>query len=139
MLARCTSSLDLHMLIVPFWYLFRTLLVPKVALGNCYQLLPAPPFLVVLDTCFLPVASCYAFSRRVGYPFLTSCLLLHVSSSCWLHICYQLLPAPPFLVVLDTRFLPVASCSAFSRRVGDHKTDWLQFTVCLTDHQTGWL
>ena len=32
MLARCTSSLDLHMLIVPFWYLFRTLLVPKVAL-----------------------------------------------------------------------------------------------------------
>ena len=33
MLARCTSSLDLHMLIVPFWYLFRTLLVPKVALG----------------------------------------------------------------------------------------------------------
>ena len=34
MLARCTSSLDLHMLIVPFWYLFRTLLVPKVALGR---------------------------------------------------------------------------------------------------------
>ena len=33
MLARCTSSLDLHMLIIPFWYLFRTLLVPKVALG----------------------------------------------------------------------------------------------------------
>ena len=33
MLARCTSSLDLHMLIVPYWYLFRTLLVPKVALG----------------------------------------------------------------------------------------------------------
>ena len=33
MLARCTSSLDLHMLIVPLWYLFRTLLVPKVALG----------------------------------------------------------------------------------------------------------
>ena len=32
-LARCTSSLDLHMLIVPYWYLFRTLLVPKVALG----------------------------------------------------------------------------------------------------------
>ena len=32
MLARCTSSLDLHMLIVPYWYLFRTLLVPKVAL-----------------------------------------------------------------------------------------------------------
>ena len=31
MLARCTSSLDLHMLIVPYWYLFRTLLVPKVA------------------------------------------------------------------------------------------------------------
>ena len=34
MLARCTSSLDLHLLIVPLWYLFRTLLVPKVALGN---------------------------------------------------------------------------------------------------------
>ena len=34
MLARCTSSLDLHMLIVPYWYLFRTLLVPKVALGK---------------------------------------------------------------------------------------------------------
>ena len=34
MLARCTSSLDLHMLIVPLWYLFRTLLVPKVALGR---------------------------------------------------------------------------------------------------------
>ena len=33
MLARCTSSLDLHMLIVPFWYLFGTLLVPKVATG----------------------------------------------------------------------------------------------------------
>ena len=32
MLARCTSSLDLHMLIVPYWYLFRTLLIPKVAL-----------------------------------------------------------------------------------------------------------
>ena len=31
MLARCTSSLDLHMLIGPFWYLFGTLLVPKVA------------------------------------------------------------------------------------------------------------
>ena len=31
MLARCTSSLDLHMLIVPFWYLFGTLLVHKVA------------------------------------------------------------------------------------------------------------
>ena len=29
-----TSSLDLHMLIVPYWYLFRTLLVPKVALGS---------------------------------------------------------------------------------------------------------
>ena len=36
MLARCTSSLDLHMLIVPLWYLFRTLLVPKVALGYQY-------------------------------------------------------------------------------------------------------
>ncbi len=34
-LARCTSSLDLHMLIVPFWYLFRTLLVPKVATPIC--------------------------------------------------------------------------------------------------------
>ena len=34
MLARCTSSLDLHMLIVPFWYLFGTLLVPKVATGD---------------------------------------------------------------------------------------------------------
>ena len=34
MLARCTSGLDLHMLIVPYWYLFRTLLVPKVALGR---------------------------------------------------------------------------------------------------------
>ena len=33
MLARCTSSLDLHMLIVPFWYLFGTLLVHKVATG----------------------------------------------------------------------------------------------------------
>ena len=38
-LARCTSSLDLHMLIVPFWYLFRTLLVPKVALGCNYLIL----------------------------------------------------------------------------------------------------
>ena len=35
-LARCTSSPDLHMLIVPLWYLFRTLLVPKVALGYVY-------------------------------------------------------------------------------------------------------
>ena len=34
MLARCTSSLDLHMLIVPFWYLCGTLLVPKVATGR---------------------------------------------------------------------------------------------------------
>ena len=34
MLARCTSSLDLHMLIVPFWYFFLTLLVPKVATGG---------------------------------------------------------------------------------------------------------
>ena len=32
-LARCTSSLDLHTSIVPFWYLFGTLLVPKVARG----------------------------------------------------------------------------------------------------------
>jgi len=30
----CTSSFDLHMLIVPFRYLFSTLLVPKVATGN---------------------------------------------------------------------------------------------------------
>ena len=37
MLARCTSSLDLHMLIVPYWYLFRTLLVPKVALGHTFH------------------------------------------------------------------------------------------------------
>ena len=29
-LARCTSSLDLHMSVVPFWYLFGTLLVPKL-------------------------------------------------------------------------------------------------------------
>ena len=38
MLARCTSSLDLHMLIVPYWYLYRTLLVPKVALGRVSKL-----------------------------------------------------------------------------------------------------
>ena len=49
---------------------------------------------------------------------LTGCFLLHLFSSCWLHVSYQLLPAPPFLVVLVTRFLPVASCSTFSRRVG---------------------
>ena len=30
----CTSSLDLHTLIVPFRYLFGTLLVPKVATGG---------------------------------------------------------------------------------------------------------
>ena len=30
---RCTSSLDLHMLIVSFRYLFGALLVPKVATG----------------------------------------------------------------------------------------------------------
>ena len=30
---RCTSSLDLHMLIVPFRYLFHNLLVPKAATG----------------------------------------------------------------------------------------------------------
>ena len=40
MLARCTSSLDLHMLIVPDWYLFRTLLVPKVALGELKRYVP---------------------------------------------------------------------------------------------------
>ena len=33
MLARCTSSLDLHILIVPFWYLFRTLLYLKLLRG----------------------------------------------------------------------------------------------------------
>ncbi len=33
MFTKCTSSLDLHMLIVPFRYLFGTLLVPKVATG----------------------------------------------------------------------------------------------------------
>ena len=37
MLARCTSSLDLHMLIVPFWYLFGTLLVHKVAKGEGHR------------------------------------------------------------------------------------------------------
>ena len=37
MLARCTSSLDLHMLIVPFWYLFGTLLVHKVATGEGHR------------------------------------------------------------------------------------------------------
>ena len=34
MLARCTSSLDLHMLIVPLWYIFRTLLVTKLLWGT---------------------------------------------------------------------------------------------------------
>ena len=42
MLARCTSSLDLHMLIVPYWYLFRTLLVPKVALGAYHAIFKCP-------------------------------------------------------------------------------------------------
>ena len=33
---------------------------------------------------------------------LTSCFLLRLFSSCWLHVSYQLLPASPFLVVLVT-------------------------------------
>ena len=35
-LRRCTSNAYLHMLIVPFRYLWWTLLVPKVATGNCF-------------------------------------------------------------------------------------------------------
>ena len=52
-LARCTSSLDLHMLIVPYWYLFRTLLVPKVALGMQPSLASAPSA-SSFDHCNLP-------------------------------------------------------------------------------------
>ena len=79
----------------------------------CYQLLSAPPFFVVLVTRLLLVALCSAFSRRVGYTFITSCFLLRLRSSCWLHVYYQLRSAPRFLVVLVTRLLPVAFCSAF--------------------------
>ena len=84
----------------------------------CYQLLSAPPFFVVLVTRLLLVALCSAFSRRVGYTFITSCFLLRLRSSCWLHIYYQLRSAPRFLVVLVTHLLQVAFCSAFSLRVG---------------------
>ena len=116
MLARCTSSLDLHMLIVPYWYLFRTLLVPKVALGG----VPSSHSFLAMDlylhgplSSLLSVSMCLsAFSLSVClssllsvslpvclFPCLSVCLLsvslclsacLSVSVSLRLSVCLSL-------------------------------------------------
>ena len=52
------------MLIVPYWYLFRTLLVPKVALGDYIH--------VGLSLCDLTAASFFLFHLFLSYPWFTT-------------------------------------------------------------------
>ena len=77
MLARCTSSLDLHMLIVPYWYLFRTLLVPKVALGYLFvRCFTSPADAMFICEEFLLHTSSCNYSRGVSLTLMMVCLFL---------------------------------------------------------------
>ena len=87
MLARCTSSLDLHMLIVPYWYLFRTLLVPKVALGHfvfAHFSFTAEPFSVFENVTVFRDSSGLGNPERVSLGFTCLCCVFHPSRGRWL-------------------------------------------------------
>ena len=68
MFTRCTSSFDLHMLIVPFPYLFGTLLVPKVATG-AHLLIVRVVLICLLVDCVseLPYVLCNELYEHAEY------------------------------------------------------------------------